>query len=131
MVTSTQSFAFYLALNVLVFVVLAARVIVARWQYKVGLGDGDQPELQRRIRAHGNAAEFMPMGLIVLGALALMPVSVWWVHGLGATFTIGRVFHAIGLSKTGGVSIWRTLGMILSFSALALGAGMALTYALS
>lgn len=56
----------------LLVVVLAARVSVLRVRHKVSLGDGDNRELARAIRAHGNTVEFVPLFLIML-----LAVLVW------------------------------------------------------
>jgi len=47
--------------------------------------------LVRAIRAHGNAAEYMPLALVIL---LLLDVSSALLHALGATFTIGRLAQA-------------------------------------
>ena len=61
----------YAALCTLLILVLAGRVIAARWQHKVGLGDGGNTELNRRVRAHANAVEYVPLALILLGGMEL------------------------------------------------------------
>lgn len=37
------------------------------------------------------------------------------LHALGATLVVGRVLHAIGLTKTIGISIQRQVGMLSTF----------------
>jgi uncharacterized membrane protein YecN with MAPEG domain len=58
----------YAGLLALLYLVLSYRIVVLR-RNKVSLGDGGNPILQRRIRAHGNFSEYVPMILIMLGIL--------------------------------------------------------------
>eukprot|EP00466_Bigelowiella_natans_P009415 jgi/Bigna1/89993/estExt_fgenesh1_pg.C_600003 len=43
------------------YLVLTARVILYRRENLIGLGDGNNNTMQRRIRAHGNFAEYVPL----------------------------------------------------------------------
>ena len=40
-----------------VLIALSFRVVQRRWRFKVGVGTGDNPELARAIRVHGNFIE--------------------------------------------------------------------------
>ena len=52
----------YVALGVLLVLMLAVRVSLRRRTARIGIGDGDDAELRKRIRAHGNAIEYLPIG---------------------------------------------------------------------
>lgn len=122
---SSQALAFavsYIAVLVLLGIALAFRVIGARRSQKIGLGDGEDSELRRRIRAHGNFSEYAPLIGLVLIALPFVGAREWLVHLVGASAVTGRILHAIGLSKTGGVSFGRLAGMLLTLGALIAGA---------
>ena len=112
----------YGALIILLGVVLAARVILRRRGQQIALGDGDDKEMRRRIRVHGNFSEYAPFILAILILLPLLGAPEWLIHVLGAAGLTGRVLHAIGLSKTAGVSVGRLGGMVLTFSSLVFGA---------
>lgn len=56
----------YAGLLALMFVALSARVIVRRRSAHAALGDGDDNDLSRRIRAHGNFAEYAPLAPDIL-----------------------------------------------------------------
>lgn len=58
--------ALYASTLALLFVALCARTIMARRRARVALGDGGDRILQRRLRAHGNFAEYVPIGLILM-----------------------------------------------------------------
>lgn len=110
--------AFYAGLAVLLLLVLAVRVMLRRRQARVGLGSGGDAELGRRIRAHANALENLLPGLLLLLLLELLALTPPWLHLAGASLLLGRVLHAIGLSRSGGISIGRGAGMLLTWAAL-------------
>ena len=99
----------------------AIQVIRLRWKHRVPLGSGGNLELERMIRVHGNHSEYVPMGLILLFALEYMEAPVLFIHLVGTTFLIGRIFHGIGLGRSPGPSKERVVGMIVSLTSLALG----------
>jgi uncharacterized protein len=49
------------------------------------------------------------------------------VHLTGITLLVGRVIHAVGLSRSGGASLLRSAGVILTWLAYILG-GVALIF---
>jgi uncharacterized membrane protein YecN with MAPEG domain len=111
--------AIYIGINILILVVLAALAIKARFTHQIVLGDGGLDPVQRAVRAHGNAAETIPVGLIGLLTLALLDAAtpLWLLHFSGACLTLGRLAHGIGLSM-GPRNLGRGLGMLLTFIAL-------------
>lgn len=119
----------YIAVLVLLGVVLAWRVIGIRRSQKIGLGDGEDKVLRRRIRAHGNFSEYAPLLIGLLLALSLVGAKEWAIHLVGLTGVVGRILHAIGLSQSGGASFPRVGGMILTLSALVIGALLTLVFA--
>jgi len=120
--SSIYAFGFYAALNALILLILSMRVVQARVRTETPIGDGGKPEMAAPLRAHANSAEYMPMALILLWALASpLGRSIWVIHGMGATFTIGRILHAIGLSGSTGPSLLRFTGMVLTWIAYVVG----------
>ncbi len=112
----------YAALAILLLLALAARVVQSRRSEKIGLGDGNNPHLQRRVRVHANAVENLPIALLGLLLLELNGFHGWILHLLGALLIASRVLHAIGLSNRSGVSFgrfWGTLGTWLVMLAIA------------
>jgi hypothetical protein len=89
----------YAALAALMIVTLARNVIGLRRQHKVALGDGGHQDLLAAIRAHANAVEYLPIGLLLLLLLELSQGPAWLIHLLGSLFIIGRLIHANGVSK--------------------------------
>ena len=121
--------AVFAGINILLLVILALRVVGARQKHKVSIGDGGNPAVLQAIRAHANAAEYIPAGLAGLALLAIMePASLVMVQVLGGLLTVGRVLHGIGLSMSSGLSAGRSLGMIATWLAL-IGIGGVLVWA--
>lgn len=107
---------FFAGLLGLYFVLLAIDVIRLRRANQVALGDGGFSDLERAIRAHGNFAENVPLGLILLGLFEAYSAQPVYVAVLAGLLTLGRIFHARGLRHA--KLNFRVLGMLLTFGAL-------------
>jgi uncharacterized membrane protein YecN with MAPEG domain len=105
----------YAGLCTILVVFLALRVVQFRFRNKIGLGDGGNQEMLRRVRAHANAVENMPLALLLLGGMELNGYSPALVHGFGATLFVSRAAHAWGLSHSGGTSKGRFLGSLFTW----------------
>ena len=105
----------YAGLCTLLVIFLALRVVRWRREHKIGLGHGDNIELQKRVRAHANATENMPLALILLGSLELTGFSPLVINVLGGTFLFSRLIHAWGVSRNEGYSRGRFWGMALTW----------------
>jgi uncharacterized protein len=122
--------ALYAGLLAVIFVVLSVRVIAVRRDAKVSLGDGGNAGLLRRIRAHANFAEYVPMALLLMGLAETLLAPKLWLHAIGLTLLVGRLVHVYGVSadlKTFGP---RVTGMVLTFTAILMLAGTCLWLAL-
>ena len=86
--------AIYAAILTFVYVKLTLNVINLRRLNEVSLGDGGRDDLQQAIRSHGNFAEYVPLGLILLGCLEANHIHWTIVLLLGALFTVGRLYYA-------------------------------------
>ncbi|MGF1461980.1 MAG: MAPEG family protein [Maricaulaceae bacterium] len=128
--TAVEAAAFYIGLHLIVLVVLAARVSLARTKHQVALGDGGQDSVERRIRAHGNATEFVPAALVGLGAMAGLGAPAIAIHALGGTLLVGRLLHAWGLAKGRGRTFGRFVGTILTITVYVCLAGGCIGHAL-
>ena len=81
----------------LLYVKLTFNVIGQRRQHKVGLGDGGHESLNRAIRAHGNLAEFAPIGLILIGCLEYNLAPYFLTAPMAVLFLAGRLLHPMGM----------------------------------
>ncbi len=124
--SSIEAAGFWIALNAFLLIYLSARVAGARVKYKINLGDGDNPEMAKAIRTHGNYIEYAPVALIGLLTLALLDAGAVLVHIVGAMFFFARLSHLLGL----GVGAWsrgRAVGTIFTMVSL-LVTGLAILY---
>lgn len=108
----------YVALATLLVLILAGRVSTGRGAAKVGLGDGGDHELLKRIRAHANAVENLPLALLLLLLLELDQSRPSWLHVFGCVLIAGRILHAIGLSRSSKESVSRFLGTLLTWGVM-------------
>lgn len=111
--------ALYAGLIGLLLLLLAAAVSRLRRNLKIGLGDAGNRELQRAIRAHGNAVEWGVPAILLLLVAELNRASPLLVHACGIAIVLGRALHAVGLSRSGGYSFGRMVGSLMSWGALA------------
>jgi uncharacterized membrane protein YecN with MAPEG domain len=86
--------AIYAAILTFVYVKLTLNVVNLRRQNQVSLGDGGREDLQQAIRSHGNFAEYVPLGLILLACLEANHIHWTIVLLLGGIFTTGRLYYA-------------------------------------
>ncbi len=100
-------------------VALTALVIARRLQVGVGFLDGGDPQLLRRIRAHGNFSETVPMALLLMGLLELRGLSSHWLIGFGVALLLGRLLHAQSL-MTNNATWSRAGGMVLTLAVISI-----------
>jgi hypothetical protein len=110
-----QMVAFYAAINALLMLVLGMLVVRARVKTRTEIGDGADPALLGPLRAHANNTEYVPLAILLMMILYALGASVGVIHAVGVTLTLGRILHAIGLSRNVGTSFGRLVGMILTW----------------
>jgi uncharacterized membrane protein YecN with MAPEG domain len=104
---------FFAGLFALYFVRLAFDVIRLRKSHRVSLGAGGVSDLEKAIRAHGNFAEYVPLGLILMGLLESQGARPVLLLICGALLAVGRLLHAQAIK---GVRFkQRVWGMMLTF----------------
>lgn len=101
---------------------LSLRVSRLRRPLKIGVGDGGNEVLMRRIRAHGNFAENVPLFLILLGLIEFATGGDFWLWGAAILFIIARLLHVFGMDRPG-ANWMRVTGVTISWAAL-LGLGL-------
>jgi uncharacterized protein len=118
--------ALYAGVNILILLVLAVLVMMGRQKHKIVLGDGANEQFTRAFRAHANAAEYIPAGLVGILILALLDpvIPLWLLHATGISLTLGRILHGAGL-HAGALNFGRMAGMLLTWiSFLLIGFGL-------
>jgi uncharacterized protein len=108
----------FASLHVILMLLLAARVVAHRRRHKIGIGDGGDHRLLRKVRAHGNFIEYVPMALLMLGLLELSGLPAPWLWAFGSSLLIARLLHAFGLSRKSGYSPGRMFGTLLTWIVL-------------
>ncbi len=119
----------YAGLLSLLFLVLSLRVVALRG-HGASFGDGGNPVLLRRIRAHGNFSEYVPFILLMMGFLEMSHLSGLIVHMLGVTLLVARLLHGYALSFSEEFKFGRFWGTALTFTLLGVGGLLCLYQAL-
>lgn len=107
--------AVYASLLAILYIILSYRVAQRRMRFQVGLGTGQNTELERAIRIHGNFAEYVPFALLLLALFEAGGGPAWAVHVAGAGLLIARGLHALGLSQSSGRSPGRFSGVVTTW----------------
>src|SRR5215472_5625718 len=94
--------ALYIAANAFIMLILSMLVVRARVKTETPIGDGGNPVMMGIMRAHENNTEYVPVPLIMMVVAYMMGGSFITVHAIGATLTLGRLLHGIGLSRNTG-----------------------------
>jgi uncharacterized protein len=76
---------------------LGIRCGQVRTSAKISHGDGGNPLLQRRMRAHLNFAEYTPTILFLFLALELAGTSALFLQGIAIVYIVARICHALGM----------------------------------
>jgi uncharacterized protein len=89
------------AVLVILYFLLALHVSMTRGRTKTGIGTGDDPNgpLNKAVRAHGNAAEFVPI-FVALFLYFLLSGAGGWITWVVVIVTVSRVLHAFGMLLT-------------------------------
>ncbi|MDD3799053.1 MAG: MAPEG family protein [Novosphingobium sp.] len=72
-------------------------------------GDGGNPLMMKRMRAHSNFIESTPLVLILTGAIELAGKGGLWLPIVVGLFLLTRVAHAIGMESDTG-NAFRAIG---------------------
>jgi uncharacterized membrane protein YecN with MAPEG domain len=122
--------ALYAGALALLFIGLSARVSRLRGTTKIGIGYGENRDLARAIRVHGNFSEYVPLALVLMLIVENTALPQWCTHGLGLALVVGRVLHAYGLSVSAGVTASRFVGTTLTWLVVLVGGLLSLYVAL-
>jgi uncharacterized membrane protein YecN with MAPEG domain len=89
------------AVLVILYFVLALNVSLTRRRTRTGIGGGDDPAgpMNKAVRAHGNAAEYVPI-FVALFLYFLLAGAGGWIEWVAIIVTVCRVLHALGMLMT-------------------------------
>lgn len=104
---------------------LGLRVSLMRRSRKVSVGDGGDPVVTARMRAHANFSEYAPLFLILLALVELARGPQHWLWAVAGAFVLGRLLHPFGMDRPG-ASRMRIAGILLTWASLLILAAYAL-----
>lgn len=105
--------AVYGSLLVVLTILLAANVSRLRMKHGAAWGDKGKHDLVGAIRAHGNAAEFVPVFMILFLLWELQGATDNALAVVGGLFLVARLAHAYGMIAVHKVA--RQLGAAMSY----------------
>ena len=111
--------ALYASLLVPLYIFISARVIRFRRAEKISVGHAENNDMLKRMRVHGNFAEYAPLALILLGLAESLDAWRWFLHLCGLMLLVGRYAHAYGMSQPKQIMRLRVGGMGLTLTTLA------------
>ena len=101
---------------------LMMRIGAVRRAEKIFVGDEDNENLIRRMRAQANFVETTPFVLILIAAIELSGEAGLWLSYVTGLYILGRIGHAFGMDG-GALSKGRMVGTIITILTL-LGLGI-------
>ena len=108
-------------------IALSVLAMLTRRKQKISVGTGNNPSMERAMRAQANAAEYLPMMGLLMGLAETQGAPQWALMALGGATILGRFSHAFGLliaePKHKNFS-YRVGGMALTWSPLGCGAAI-------
>jgi hypothetical protein len=99
----------------LLYVALAFYTIAGRFKHRVILGDGENDDMLRRIRVHGNFAEYVPLALILMAFYEMTTANITVLHIIGGALIFSRVVFSLSVLKIAKIPYGRQIGMISMF----------------
>jgi uncharacterized membrane protein YecN with MAPEG domain len=107
--------ALYAGILALIFVALAINVTRHRVKLRVTLGDGGNPEMLRMIRLHANAAEYIPLALVLMALYELNGGRHVALHITGVALIVARVLQSWNMWMTENAGFGRRAGQGLTW----------------
>jgi uncharacterized protein len=107
---------FYAALLALVFVALSIRTLSLRRALGIPIGDAGNEAMLRAMRVHANFAEYVPFALLLIYLVEQTGANAVFVQMLCLSLLIGRISHAVGVSRVKEHLAFRVFGMVLTLT---------------
>ena len=98
----------------ILFMWLTFRVIGHRRAHAIVHGDGNDKVMMKKVRGHANAAEQIPLALILLAFTEALLGTGWVAVVISAMLVIGRTIHGAYFAVHGLPHQMRVGGMLLS-----------------
>ncbi len=112
----------YIVAFALLFVVFTFRVGLVRKRTGISFLDGGNQLLLRRMRAHANFVETVPLALALIALTEANGASVAFTHSLGLTLLVSRLMHYITL-QVSPHALTRPISMLGTFAVYLVSSG--------
>lgn len=119
---------FYASVLAVFYISLTVNAVRLRRKHGIARGFGNNEELTRAVRAHGNFSEYTPFALVLFFLAERNEAPVWFMHAVCLLLVIGRLTHAYGIlvmenpeNETTSLK-GRIAGMAMTLSAIGLSA---------
>lgn len=96
---------------------LMLRVGAVRSAEKIYVGDEDNENVIRRMRAHANFTESAPFVLILIAAIEIAGKGGEWLPYVAGLYIIGRIGHVFGM-EGGSLQLGRLIGTVITLLTL-------------
>ncbi|WP_299676024.1 MAPEG family protein [uncultured Roseobacter sp.] len=103
----------FIALLALMSVPMAIAVGLRRARTGIMMLAGEDDDLLRRIRAHANFTEYVPLALLALAGAEIAGAPPWLVIGCGTLLLGARLIHYISLRRNPN-GLGRLIGTLLT-----------------
>ncbi|AMG31346.1 hypothetical protein AL542_14015 [Grimontia hollisae] len=108
-----------IALCIAIQIPVTLAVGLKRLATGVNFGWGDDNNLMKKVRGHGNFTETVPITLLAITVAEYLGMAQAWVIAAAIAIVAGRLVHYHTLVFTpSGATNGRAVGMILTFSAM-------------
>ncbi|WP_299404335.1 MAPEG family protein [uncultured Roseobacter sp.] len=94
-----QTTLIFTALFVLMSVPISILVGLRRAETGIMMLHGDDEDLLRRIRAHGNFIEYVPLALLAMAGAEIAGAPSWLVLACGVALLAARLIHYVALRR--------------------------------
>lgn len=101
----------------LLLVVMTAGIGLMRRHSQISIGDGGDKLLARRVRGHANAAEQIPIALILLALVEVQGAAPGITWGIVVALVAGRLLHAAQFWFRYAPFMMRPIGVVITLAA--------------
>ncbi len=109
----------YASILVIIFLILSILAITARVKSGINLGVSEKStDLTKKVRAHGNFAEYVPLALFLLLLAETSKLPVVILHLYGILLVVGRLIHIFGIYSGKTKIPYRVIGMVITLTVM-------------
>ena len=111
--------ALYASILALLLTALAVNVTIQRNRLGVLFGDGGKPAMMRAMRLHGNSAEYIPIGIVLMGLYELDGGLPLVLHVAGIALVVSRLVYIAGIWNADRPTAGRAIGIVVTWLTVA------------